>query len=517
MEVNSKNTLSSNYIINTNEDLNCNNNKSKEKFNLINIPDKKDLSTIKAKLSMKSPNKNGLYNSNKESKKTVEIFNKTNFNKVNGLKNESSLNVKNYLDTNIFQPENKINKTQTNYHSNKNLNIHKKSKFEKTKNNFLRLITKSNNENYIREYTNKNSKYSLICDNNHFKVYDDDSLEKVQKQLQNKIIDMGKEAELMEFEIGPLDISINRFNVKDNKKKIINKKTKNSIRNIINQITSPNSKNENSENIFMNKSSQYPDINHILNIQEKKDIKPNYNLNDNLELNTINNKKRKDKNEKESNNSPINKKKINHFYKHLKKIFKTKEHKSDFIRKDINLLKNKTYSNIDSKFGTSIIDIMESSENNIVKIDEEKFRLISRKKMLYDSLDDEELIEDAIIENFYLEPNSILVIIVDTLVLLWTFWNIIYKPLYLVLNNCDVKNTITALSLNNISNIFIDLLYICDLIINCFKAYYNFDEQLITKNSRIFIHYIKKYFFADLICAIPYYSIIKFIALKRFL
>ena len=92
MEVNSKNTLSSNYIINTNEDLNCNNNKSKEKFNLINIPDKKDLSTIKAKLSMKSPNKNGLYNSNKESKKTVEIFNKTNFNKVNGLKNESSLN-----------------------------------------------------------------------------------------------------------------------------------------------------------------------------------------------------------------------------------------------------------------------------------------------------------------------------------------------------------------------------------------------------------------------------------------
>ena len=37
---------------------------------------------------------------------------------------------------------------------------------------------------------------------------------------------MGKEAEFMEFEIGPLDISINRFNLKKKKKKIMSKRTR---------------------------------------------------------------------------------------------------------------------------------------------------------------------------------------------------------------------------------------------------------------------------------------------------
>ena len=384
MKVNFNNPLNDNYIINMNEHHNFNDDHSKEKFKLLNIQEKKKLSTIKAKLSMKSSkekhlaiktllspksskeksitsaNKSNLSlnNSINESNKQLKELNKSNYNNVDSPKDKSSLNFKNYLDTKNFQADAKIAKTQTNYHSNNNHIIRRKSKFEKTKNNFLRLITKTNNGNYIREYTNKNSKYSLVYDNNYFKVYEDDSLEKVQKQLQNKIIDMEKEAELMEFEIGPLDISINRFKVKDNKKKILNKKTKNSEGKIINQIISQNPKRTNSEeNIEKNTTNQYfTDNIRRINKHENNDIKNNKNLNVNFELNTINNKRRKNKKEKESNNPTNSDKKMIHFYENLKKIFRTSEHGYNFQKKDINLTKNKTYSNIDTKFGTTLTD-----------------------------------------------------------------------------------------------------------------------------------------------------------------
>ena len=121
------------------------------------------------------------------------------------------------------------------------------------------------------------------------------------------------------------------------------------------------------------------------------------------------------------------------------------------------------------------------------------------------------------IDNFYFNPKSNLIIIIDTLVLIFTFWSIIYKPLYIVINNCDIQNTITSITFDNISSLFMDILFICDIIVNFFKAYYNFEEQLITKSNQIFLHYLKGYFTIDLISAIPYYSIIKFIALNRYL
>lgn len=88
----------------------------------------------------------------------------------------------------------------------------------------------------------------------------------------------------------------------------------------------------------------------------------------------------------------------------------------------------------------------------------------------------------------------------------------IYKPLNLVLNNCDIKDSINSFNFDNITNIFIDFLFVCDLIINFYKSFYNFDEQLVTKSEKIILHYIKGYFIIDLISAIPYYSIIKIIA-----
>ena len=136
--------------------------------------------------------------------------------------------------------------------------------------------------------------------------------------------------------------------------------------------------------------------------------------------------------------------------------------------------------------------------------------------MVYDSLDDVEIIEDAKVDNFYINPDGKIILIFDGLIFILAFWCILYKPLKLVLNNCDIKNEIISLNFDNISNILIDFLFIMDLIINFFKAYYNFDEQLVKKSEKIVLNYIKGYFIIDFISAIPYYSIFKFNALKKY-
>ena len=542
----------------------------------------------KSSSNRKSKNSPPLSNYN-ESKKKMTKLSKANLELDGLLIAKSSHNIKNNLVTKTFIQKAKIAKTKSNYESNNNQNSHKRSKLEKTKNNFLKLITKTNEGNYEKDY--KDSKYSLLYNKNVYEVYEGDYLDKLEQKLKSKIIDMGKEAEFMEFEIGPLDISIDKFNLKKKKKKYLSKKTKDFERkkyeknkkfiktaihkkHLFSQLSSPNLNNLNSENINQNKSNQYLDDSKLF-LNEKNRKSNNVHSSSKVKFSSSNNKKSKSKSksksDKESNfsasnfkksynnsnffNSKMNSKvvsklnsqfnsktnskgtsklnskrnsKVNsraNLIEKITSILKTNTPKLGSQKKETAINKSKTYSNVESRIGQTLIENTESfdkinsltSEKEVITIDKEKFRILSHKKLVYDSLDDEELIEDAVIENFYFNPNSTFIIIIDTMVLIFTFWSMVYKPLYLVLNNCDIRNTITSKTFNNISNLFIDILFICDLIINFFKAYYNFEEQIITKSNLIILHYIKGYFLIDLISAIPYYSIIKFIALNRYL
>ena len=575
MKINSTNTYNENSNLDTKENNHLHHENPKVRFNLLDLPNKKGLHSIKTKVSMKSPkNKNNLtilktkksvrstYTKSKpsprranhlEAKKTVKKKSNPYLTLEDIPVSKSSLNIKNNLVTKTFIQKAKLAKTKSQYESNNNQNQNKHSKLKQTKNNFLKLITKTNEGNYIKEYND--SKYSLLYNNNIFEVFEGDTLEKVQKNLRDKILDMGKEAEFMEFEIGPLGISINRFNLKKKKRKILNKKTKDFERKkfeknkkfvktavqkkqMLSQITSSNSNNLNSENIIMNKSNQYlDDSSSKMNINDKKNINSNMNISGKLKISSNINRKSKYRSEKDSNfyasktsnikaskNSSNNRNSKANIYEKLTGIFRH-ANKYELQKKETILTKSKTYSNADSKIAHTIIETPDSyvksnsliSEKEAFVIDKEKFRVLSHKKLVYDSLDDEELIEDVITENFYFEPNSYFVIIIDVMVLVLTFWSMVYKPLYLVINNCDAKNTITSITFNNISNLFVDVIFILDLIINFFKSYYNFEEQLITNSNQIFFHYIKKFFIIDLISAIPYYSIIKFIALHRYL
>ena len=57
----------------------------------------------------------------------------------------------------------------------------------------------------------------------------------------------------------------------------------------------------------------------------------------------------------------------------------------------------------------------------------------------------------------------------------------------------------------------IDVIYITDIIINFFRAYQNFDENLVRKTKYIFWHYLRTWFLFDLIQALPLYTLFKFI------
>ena len=133
----------------------------------------------------------------------------------------------------------------------------------------------------------------------------------------------------------------------------------------------------------------------------------------------------------------------------------------------------------------------------------EKYRFLKRKTMVYDSLDDEE-IEEVEINSIYISPDSFIVYLIDSIILLSSFIELFYFSIYIAKKSDFCRN---IYDFNEIMFYFIDIFYIIDLITEFFRAYYNFDEFLIKKNSDICKRYLKSWFITDFIEAIPLYII----------
>ena len=58
-------------------------------------------------------------------------------------------------------------------------------------------------------------------------------------------------------------------------------------------------------------------------------------------------------------------------------------------------------------------------------------------------------------------------------------------------------------------NLMVDILFIIDLFLGFFRAYYNWEEQLVCKHKFIIKKYLGEWFIFDLIAAIPIYYINK--------
>ena len=144
--------------------------------------------------------------------------------------------------------------------------------------------------------------------------------------------------------------------------------------------------------------------------------------------------------------------------------------------------------------------------NSHTNITLEKYRILTHKNMVYDSLDDEE-VEDEIDESFYINPESNFILIFDGILLFISLYSMLFFPYYLAHNLTFCREEL--FTFYRIFNIFTEFIYVLDFIFGFFRAYYNFEETLIKKHSSIIKKYLNGWFIFDLIGAIPIYSIIK--------
>ena len=162
---------------------------------------------------------------------------------------------------------------------------------------------------------------------------------------------------------------------------------------------------------------------------------------------------------------------------------------------------------VNPNYQTSDFKLIEE-ENKIEKIkNKERFRFLRRSKELYDSYDDEELEDEAEID-YYISPSNYFIKIFDLIIFIASMIYFVYVPILFS------KNIIISSESNNIMLMLIDAIYILDIIFNFFRAYQNFDENLVRKRKYIFEHYLNSWFFIDFIQCIPFFTLFKYLDMK---
>ena len=181
-----------------------------------------------------------------------------------------------------------------------------------------------------------------------------------------------------------------------------------------------------------------------------------------------------------------------------KKFSSTRESFKNIKQSLSKIYKNEKIKKVETK-------VIKSSKT-LVLINE-KFRKLIHKGLVYDSLDDEEIEhEETASNNFYLDPNSRFCFIFDLIIFFLTAYISITIPYFLAKNLKACKEL--KFSFFHLFNYLSEIFNVMDLILGFFRAYYNYDEQLIKKKKLMIKHYINSWFLIDLISTIPFYTII---------
>ena len=136
--------------------------------------------------------------------------------------------------------------------------------------------------------------------------------------------------------------------------------------------------------------------------------------------------------------------------------------------------------------------------------DKEKYRFLKITKHVFDSMDEEEIINDLNEGNKVFEIDGNFIFIFDSLILFSSLFSFFYIPISIAKNDCFCNNEnifITYLQ------IIIEVLYYLDIVVTFFRGYYDYEFKLNKNNKQIAIHYLKHQFKFDLIEAIPFISI----------
>lgn len=169
-------------------------------------------------------------------------------------------------------------------------------------------------------------------------------------------------------------------------------------------------------------------------------------------------------------------------------------------KRDLNKLKHEIKNNLFMNYPKP-----EEDEELKTKVKREKWRKISKKKKVYDSLSDEEF--DIVNNIFRIDPFSNSKYFLDFLVLIVVIYSVFFSPLRLIFSYYKSQ------SLFLIEMLF-DTLMIFDLLCGFVTGYYDFEENYIVKRKAMIKNYLKTYFTLDLFSAFPFNSLIEFYILN---
>ena len=140
-----------------------------------------------------------------------------------------------------------------------------------------------------------------------------------------------------------------------------------------------------------------------------------------------------------------------------------------------------------------------------------KYRKLRKKKLIYDSMGDNESEEED--EGNVINPETKLIFIFDLFIVIIYFYTFFILTMDIAQTECFCSYK--HCTINDIIFYFNDILYILDLIISFFRSYYNFEYKLVKSNNLIIKNYLSGDFFLDLIEAIPIFTISKYICYKN--
>ena len=177
--------------------------------------------------------------------------------------------------------------------------------------------------------------------------------------------------------------------------------------------------------------------------------------------------------------------------------------------------KNKSTHKLLPNFQKTLSMRPNENSNTFIMLKEqqiEKNRKIRRIKVLYDSFAEDESDENIEEEGFGLSPESIFFDIYDCIMLICSLFSLFYVPLRLAYSKLLIDNDeYLILSMIHLS----EIIYIFDLLFGFFRWYYNNELKLVKNNNMVIKNYLLGNFLFDLIEAIPFYTILKYVYLDK--
>lgn len=144
------------------------------------------------------------------------------------------------------------------------------------------------------------------------------------------------------------------------------------------------------------------------------------------------------------------------------------------------------------------------SDKDLEEPDIYKFRFITKRKNVYDSLsEDEEKIKYSSPNKFYFNPNSYWKLFLEFMNFLIVLYSTFFLPLKLIYYTdfCVLRFSI---------ELVFDLVMVIDFFLGFFTAYFDFEENFITSCEKTVLNYFQTYFFIDILASIPFNSVMEY-------